>query len=529
LPVADEPIELAPEVEALAVDEPIELAPEVEALAVDEPVELAPAVEELPIEEPVELAPAVEELAVEEPVELAPEVEAVAVEAEPAAETVPALVPVMAAEPLDIAPLVEAPAEAVPFGETPLVPEMPAEAAELALAVESVAPAVALPRTEVPPAAEAIPFNGPVMQAEPVSLASLPPLEFSRARVPYLVAPSFLVRAGASTFVDGEATSVPTDSTLDCVLDGGVPRLHSSLEIPMSTRFAETAEISLHDSAPQGINEGTELQVQTSCIVPDARKHICESAWNPSDQPIGIEQTVVDAGWSSTRALDFDLPAPASLVVRPEAQGFGAVDPKKLPGVSPMDTAALMRDILKTHELGGEAPFIDPPTSAMEPGLRARLAPLPAPKPFPSAWQYRTSHCCLPSQLATWAMAPTLPMDSFPYEAECNKIDGIKMAPLPAPYSIYDQYRVAKWAQAEYEHAGMVGESGLIFNGLPMLPRRSALPPGRFETRTRGPVLSWEPSALAVKERAAAKILPIRDSAILPGAANWPRLESLPL
>ena len=122
-----------------------------------------------------------------------------------------------------------------------------------------------------------------------------------------------------------------------------------------------------------------------------------------------------------------------------------------------------------------------------------------------------------------------LPLEPFPAALECNKIAGIKIAALPAPYSAENQYRVVRWAEAESVLAGMVGDAGLVFNGLPTLPRVSALPAGRFESRSGGPVLRWEPDAMASKEAPAAKFLPVRDSAVLPAATRWPRLESLPL
>lgn len=481
-----------------------------------------------PAEAPeIPAAPVAEAVPFIEPVAPAPAVEAV-----PEAETIPAFMPVTAAEPLDLASALETlPIEAVPFAENvpAMEPVIPAEPVKLAPAVDAVPPVAAPPRIEAASAAETVPFLMPVRQAEPLSLESLPPLEISEARVPYLVAPSFRERGGASTFVDSEASSVPTASKLDCVLDGSAPRLDSCLEIPRSTRFAAIAELPLRDAAAQWANGAAELPMLPSFVVPDARKHICEAAWSPSERRIGIEQTAVEATFAPTRAVDFDLPAPASLVVQPEAQGFGAADPKKLPGVSPMDAAALMRGVLKTHPLGAEARFIDQPASAMEPGWRARLAPFPDPKPFPGAWQQRTSPCSLPSQLATWGLAPMLPLEARAYEVGCNKIEGIGTAALAAPYSPNDGYRPARWPQAESERPGMVGEVGLVFSSLPTLPPISVLPAGRFETRSRGPVLIWEPSALATKEPPAARFLPVRDSAVLPAPTGWLRLESLPL
>ena len=293
-------------------------------------------------------------------------------------------------------------------------------------------------------------------------------------------------RAGASTFVDGEASSVPTASTLDCVLNGGAASLDSSLQIPMSTWFAATTELPSRDSAGHSVNGASELPILPPFIVPDARKQICENAWTLSDHRFEMEQTVVEASWASTRALDFDQPAPASLLVRPGAQGFGAADPEKLPGVSPLDAASVMTGSRETQALGSKPPFIDPPSSAVEPGWDARLAPFPDPKPFPGAWQYRTSHCPVASELARWSMAPMVPQESVSYEPECTKVDGIKMAPLPAPYSVNDQYRVARWAEAESALAGIAGEAGLVFNGLPTLPRGSAIPAGSFKTQSRG-------------------------------------------
>jgi hypothetical protein len=334
---------------------------------------------------------------------------------------------------------------------------------------------------------------------------------------------------GASTFVDSEASSVPTASTLDCVLDGSAPRFDLCMEIPRSRRFAATAELPLRDSAAHCIRGIADLPMLPPFVVLDARKHICEAAWSPSDRRIAIAQTAVEASFTATRSVDFDLPAPASLVVRPEAQGFGLADPDKLPGVSQMHDALLMRGVLKTNALGGAARFIDPPASAMEPGWRPRLAPFPDPKLFPATWQYRTSHCSLPSQLSAWSIVPMLPVEPFPAAMECNKIAGIKIAALPEPYSAKNEYRAVRRAEADSVLAGMVGETGLVFNGLPILPRVSALPAGRFESRSGGPVLRWEPDAMASKDAPAAKFLPVRDSAVLPAATRWPRLASLPL
>ncbi len=411
-----------------------------------------------------------------------------------------------------------------------LVPVELAEPVELAPPVALTQSVEAVPPVETAHLIEeelTAPSVKPLMPAEP---ASVTPIEIPEPRVPFLVAPSFQARAGAPILLHDAASAVPNGSMLAPILDkDNLPRLDSCDAFPKSTRVAGNTAFHRLNSTAHWIKGADELPIAPAFVLPAGKEQICAEAWRPSDRRIMIVRPALDASREAMRSLDFDLPAPASLLERPDPRLLGEVDPQQLlAGVSPLDTVSLFLGALETRPPGHEPLFVDPPAFAVEYGWRAILAPFPGREHLPTAWRDRTSYFSLPDPIAAGPPSPMLPLEALPYAPSCTKIDGIKKAELPAPFVAKDFYRPTEWAGTDSASALFQAEPGLVFKGSTMLPRVAAVPPGSLKKGSGDPALPWEPRVPADQAPPAVRFLPVRDGAVLPGAKSWPRLESVP-
>jgi hypothetical protein len=389
---------------------------------------------------------------------------------------------------------------------------------------EAVPPADAFPLIETIETASSINFT---MPAEHSLLA---PIEPAEPGIPFLIAPSFQERTGTPILIHGSADSVPRSVALEPVVDRRkLPRLDSCDAIPMSTCFARNNAFHLEDSTAHWIGSNAELPAEPAIALADAKKPARENAWRPSKSRIDIGWQVLQASWTSTRAAGYALPEPASLIVRQDASALGRVDPQELlAGTSPLDTVSLFLGVLKTLPLGQEPFFIDRPVRSMDLGWRANLSPFPAWKNLSAAWQQGNSSFSLPDRIAAGSEPPMPALQAFPYTPACHKIERMEKTDLPAPYGAIDRYRPNAWRESDFASLPLRAEPSVVSNGSRRLPRAAALPPGRLETGSGDPGLTWEPLSVAFKYEAAVKSLPVRNGTILLTAKSWPRLRPLP-
>ncbi|HTB12733.1 MAG TPA: hypothetical protein VK752_14225 [Bryobacteraceae bacterium] len=538
----DQPVEVAA---------PPDLAPEPVEVVADEivpPTEAATALST----DPVLLAEAVS-LSRVEPVALPGTVSIVE------AETIPSLTPILPTEPASLAPIepVASVEAAAPEEFAPVVAEAAASALEpispsdlvslapleLAAPVEAPAPeetavvvaeAVALTLEPMSPSEPASPAPlelvasgeagareeiAPAVEAEPVE-----------KRLPFLVAPSFLERTGKPILIHSAASSTPNDASLSPIRDGSaLPRLDSCDAIPNSKRFADTKTFRAQNAEARWIGSASEVAVPPAFVLPEPRTQRCEKAWRPSNSQFPTPYPVLEASRVSTRAVEFALPKPASLMVHPDAAGLRKIDPQQmLSGASPLDTKSLFLGVLETRPLGKEPLFVKRAVCAMELGWNAALAEFPVWQALPPAWQPGSGYFSLPDPIAPGDKRPMLPLPSLQYAPACAKLERIENLRLPKPYVAQDWYRPTAWVQTDFASAPLPAEPGLAFVVEKLLPRVAAVPPGSLKTGPGRPELTWQPSLPAKNVPAAAKLLPARNGAILPTAKSWPRLGPVP-
>src|SRR5580704_12075114 len=419
--------------------------------------------------------------------------------------------------------------EPLPFAEAlveisqpPL--EIRPELAENLAPVEPVSPMEALAPAEADHPVEALPFSAavssikPVLHAEPVTLT---PIEPPPPRVPFLIAPSFRARTGTPIVIHSKASSVPHGSILAPVLEkGALPRPDPCRGIPNSTRFSETASFHLHDSTAHLVG-GPELPVEPAFVLPDAKNQYREEPWRSSDRQIVVVLPALDRTRESLRSLDCDMPAPVSLMVRPDASNLPNVDPQQLLAGTPIDVVSLFRGVLQSSPQGRNPVFVDPPADATESAWQAILAPFPRREPLPTAWQHRTSYCSSPELIATGGESWMLPQESIRYSPACIKIDHVGQDRLPAPYIANDLYQSTDWPTANSAQVPVRSESSLVFIGSTMLPHAEDVPKGGLRRGSGDPWLPWQPCPAASTVPRVIKFLPAREGAILPSAKRW--------
>ena len=354
-------------------------------------------------------------------------------------------------------------------------------------------------------------------------------------RLPFLMAPSFLARTGTPVRLDGAASSVPTTSTVAPMLDRGIPRRLESCDVlPNATRFAGTTAFHLQDSTAHWIKSDSEIPIQPAFILPRAQDEAREDAWRPTERVIVISRPPVESARTPIAALDYDLTAPASMVVRTEASELEKIDPQELlAGASAGKTSAvgaisLFLDVLETRPLGQAPLSNDLSASATEFAWPARLAPFPSRKAVRAAWEPRTSYFSLPEPLAKGSESAMAPLDPFEYAPACIKMDRIETAELPAPYAAKELYRPIAWPETDFAASPVPAQAGVVFICSTRIRPAANMPAGRLKTGSGAPFLQWEPCRPSTKVPPVVKFLPVRDSARLPEAHSWERLAAVP-
>jgi hypothetical protein len=465
--------------------------------------EAAPVLEQAPV---VELAPVVEETAI---VETAPAVEEIAaVEAAPVLEPAPAVEEIAVVEAASVsAPVVE---EVRVAEEAPVV--------EAAPVVEDIA------------AVEEVPLAGPAPDISAVMPAETAPQKVNGHAVPFLTAPTFRPRAGEPIVVHDGTSAVQNGSALSPVLNrGNATRLDSCDAIPSSAKIARNPAFRLQDGTSQWINGSGEFPVDPAFVLPQAKEQVCGEAWQPSDRRMAIARPALEAVREPTRSVDFDLPKPSSLLERPGAARLAEVDPQQLlAGGTPLKTTALFLEVLETRPRGRDPFFADLRPYAVESSWKAVLAHFPRHEALPAAWRHRPSYFSLPDPIAAGTARPMVAQEALPYGPACTKTDATEWAGLPAPYRAQEFYRLTPWPQTDFAWAPFRAEMDLLLNGATMLPVAAKMPAGSLRRGRGDAALRWDPRAPAYQAPPAVKFLPVRDTAVLPAAKSWPRLESVP-
>jgi len=398
---------------------------------------------------------------------------------------------------------------------------------ELAPRMEAVPPAAIAPPVEALPVVENVPLPKPVIL---VDRASLAPIEPAEPRLPFLLAPSFRERAGTPIILHTAASSMPDAANLAPVLDKGkLARIDSCWAFPSFTCFSATTAFPAPESKVGWIESAAQFSGTPACSFPDAKQQMCEDAWSPSSRQMAVDRPPLEGGSNPVSALDFNAPAPASLVVLPEAWHLRKANPQELLGGTPgWNPTALFLGVLETQPFGQAPLVVSRPVSAIDLGWVAAFAPAPGWKPLAAAWQYRSSYGSLRAPVLARFDLPRPPLEPLPYGPAPAGANRAHSAVLPAPYVATVLYRPAAWAETDSPSAPLPAELGLVFSGSTQLPRSMAVPAGSLKTGAGAPALTWEPGVPPPEHPPAAKFLPIRDVVRLPAARSWPRLTVLP-
>jgi len=466
------------------------------------------------------------------------------------AEATPSTMPVLPVEPESLLQPIEAP-ELVSLQIEILAPGEPAQPieaaapADLGHSSESFAVAEATPSTmpvlPVEPESLLQPIEAPelVQASEPVQavepIQALDPIRAPEPiqidpRLQFLMAPSFRERAGTLIVLNGAASSVPDGAILAPILDTGkLPRLDSSGGIAQSTRFVSPADLLAKNSNSSWVRSAPELPMPTDFVHPEAKRNIDIKGWTTTSRTTGIARPALESSREPVCPLDYDLPAPDSLVVRPDARRLKVVHPRQLlHGESRLETGTLFLGVLETSPVGQEMPFVHPPASATPFGLSLLQAPASAWQPFSSAaWKDRTDPLPLPASTADWSAAPMPPFDALPYALGCTRVSGIETAEVAAPWLAHTPYCQVALPEIDCPSAPVLAERGSIFTGSTILPPIAKVPDRSLEIDGGAPSLTWTPRVAATPAPAVVKFLPIRTGALLPSVKSWPRLGSV--
>jgi hypothetical protein len=513
LDISQPPLGLSPEFPEIENADPVvEAAPSVEPVTRVEPAPLDVSEPNMPqILENLAPAELITPIEATSPVDIDPIVQAM-----PFTETVAVVKPVMHPE--------QAPTEVVP-PSVPFLIENLAHA-EPVTPIEAIRAVPADPMIETLVFIEDAPLITPVMPAAPASFA---PIEPSEPRIPFLMAPSFRARSGTPFLLHSAASAKPNGSNLNPTLDiGSLPRLDSCRAIPNFTSFAGPLAIHLHNSTASLIASASELNIQPDSVLPNAKEQRCGDAWGPSNRPISVAQTALEASWASMGPLDFELPKPAALLTRPFPACMRKVDPQQLLAGVPLDLVSLFLGVLETRPHGHEPSFVDLPADATESSWRAILSPPPDPDPLNTAWQPRTTHFSLPDPIVDGPTERLLPLASLQYAPACIKMDCIEKTELPTPYVATDLHCQTAWPETDSASVPLGSEPSLVFIGSRVLPPAADMPAGRLRTGSGAPTLSWEPCIQVPQAPRDTRFLPVRNGTVLPPAKTWPLLKAVP-
>jgi hypothetical protein len=431
--------------------------------------------------------------------------------------------------PADEIALVETSAPAVE-----LTPQLDAGVTEECVPADEIAPIEeSAPVLELTPRDEAfIPQelleSTPIVEVE--AAAPFAPLEVVKTRVPFLVAPSFRERSGAPILIHNASSSAPGEARVSPILEKkNLPRIDSCDQIPGSTRFAGSTGFRAQNAEAGWITSAAELVARPESVLPEAQTQSCEKAWRPSDHQFVTPWNSLETKREPAKALDFNSPEAAGLMVRSDASDLEKVDPQQmLHGAAPLDTRSLFLGILETRPFG-EVPIIEErPLRAMELSWTTTLSEAPVWKNLPSAWQLQISYSQLRDPIAAGYEPGMAALQPFEYLPACKKPYWIETLVLPSPYVAKDWYRPAAWTQTDFALASFPAEPGLPFASSTNLPRAAAVPAGSLKRGPGLPELRWDLCLPAHPPERAVKLLPARIGAVLPTAKSWPRLGPVP-
>jgi hypothetical protein len=577
LPVGPNVVENRGETDAPSLEEAVSIEPLLPAegqlvLEPEQPVEIL-----LEKDEPVGFPPPPEAVPSNEPV---PEPEFVEyetptlaagiltpVEALPLSE--PALEPRFVEYDMPMLPLcsdIETALEAVSSGEAALEPETVKR--EMPMLV--LGPDVEI--AEIPPQVEAVSLNEPVLEPETGELvaAATPaqvPVEHEK-RLPFLVAPSFGGRDWDALPFDATASSAPRDWTLAPALDTmQAPDEAWSGVIASSIGFAGIPPLQPKDADGRPIQSGFALTAATVPLLPHETA-IESYGWHASSGPLGIGRPAFEMIRVSTRAIDFVPPSPAP--ARPNA----TLTPGhriRIPAAAGIDSLA--RSVLETSPRGQKPAPVISQLGAMECGLSAILAPLPAWEGSSPALRNQAPHVSRGSALADSAGPVEFTPEPLRYTPDCGKDLKQDAVGEPAPSVAMRPCHLTEWRRTDcappagadpaptgweptvrrltttgvWDSLKLAGNTvfravlerrftsaaSSVFGHLestvlapPALPTAVDIPVRDWRIGLCAPTATWNPCLPVIPNRPLA-FLPARGSAVLPSARSWPRLGAL--
>ena len=478
-------------------------------------------------------------------------------------------------------------AEPIPTAVAASAP-IPVDAEETAALVESGSPAVEQATASEPvPTAET--SSEAVPEAEVAAAAPLPVRQMPQSpRISFVIAPSFVQRAGSFPVLDKAPSSEPVHLELVPQLRAGVPaQLNHRRGVERSGRFAGPTSVRPRDFVTGSMDAGSELPTPGNFVLPEAHPNsavenrICGGL-------LGFTPKILEAGWQGTAAVDFNLPQSASLIVSPGVQRAQETDPTRilpehphifsahaalemnagepreapvplapvpvelrslaaqLPGKKSIEKSLRLSNDLRAVPAGRGTLFFDQP--ACSGGFSWRSAG-PVLEPFSIAlWENQPVACHLPVSMAHGGTMPAFPRGSlhpigWP-ELECTPVRRSDPQPspspagftilAPAPFSIGTELVSSPLLAVAPRRAFSMPPSAL-FEGMNLPPAGSTAllrtvewPVGTLRIDRGCAMVNWNARVPAVSHSPAAKMLPIRKGPILPAARSWPRLGAMP-
>lgn len=309
------------------------------------------------------------------------------------------------------------------------------------------------------------------------------------ARLPFLIAPSFLERPAAAVPFDAASSSLPNPTTLPLIVDAGKPsRAHFSGAMPQSTRFAEITVDEPRDVPMNWIRDTPETAVLPVLLFPapiEGGTHL--SDWQRSASLIGLTSAALETSRRPMCELDHDLPSPlpvlpAATVPRnlapeeflarhnpvsrdiaarsgsfisigalPEPEAPGSTQPialsADLPRERVMVSGTFLANVLEMSPGMGGVMFVNPPSRATEFGWRPALAQPPALElTLTETWRNQAAYFSIPARITGAPELPKFPLEAYPYAPECARQEPWCE---PAPSLSNLSYRSIAWQQTD--------------------------------------------------------------------------------
>ncbi len=434
---------------------------------------------------------------------------------------------------------------------------------------EEFRPAIVKPSLGLGPVTELedLPASEPVPAVEPASGEAK---ATKGPSLPFLISPLFGERAGTTGVSCGEERSVPSCVSLTPHLFlGKFTTTDSPGPIERFTSFAGAPVLGLRESPVKQVEICSDFPGGADFFLPGPRGDAPGTKWRVSSGPMEIVRNVLEMRLSSTSSVDFSLPGPDSLLVRPDAILPQRQDPARIlsehppvsftlapeeneaaavPGlprpldperVSPLTPGAgksgkralekgsPLRSGVERPPAGRVAPFTNRPARAIEFICRTLLAKEPPRELFSTVhWSNQTLPFALRPPIAEGLIATGFALEALPVAPACVLAEP---AQASRPSLADGGFGAIAWEEADCAPApaarpkALVVRTNLRFSAAHGISSKPQMAAGTALG------LEWQRTSVAAPVLFAETGLPYAFSAQLPkcaaGAHDTPRME----